>query len=121
MGQTFVKKENSEVADSLTDQNGPLCLATNVKNKLVINPQALHFLSQINENFGVVVVVGPYRQGKSFLLNQIMGRMNGFGVGHKDTSHTKGVWMWPELVEITRENGDIIKVLLLDTEVNEYL
>jgi len=48
-----------------------------------------------------VVVIGPYRSGKSFLLNQLLGVgcASGFGVGHTRSTQTRGVWMWSEPVE----------------------
>lgn len=47
-----------------------------------------------------VVVIGPYRSGKSFLLNQLLGVGcdRGFGVGHTRATQTRGVWMWSEPV-----------------------
>lgn len=41
---------------------------------------------------------GPYRSGKSFLLNQLLrvGCSEGFGVGHTRATQTKGVWVWGE-------------------------
>ena len=44
----------------------------------------------------VVAVIGPYRSGKSFLLNKLSAqesREAGFAVGHKVESCTKGIWL----------------------------
>ena len=38
-------------------------------------------------------VAGMYRTGKSFFLNQLMGR-SGFVVGNTTTSCTRGIWLW---------------------------
>ena len=48
-----------------------------------------------------VVVIGPYRSGKSFLLNQLLGVgcTAGFGVGHTRATQTRGVWMWSAPVD----------------------
>ena len=47
-----------------------------------------------------VVVIGPYRSGKSWLLNQLLGVdcEHGFGVGHKRHTQTRGLWVWSEAV-----------------------
>ena len=42
----------------------------------------------------VVCIVGPYRTGKSYLLNRLMGRNNGFPLGPTLQAKTKGIWMW---------------------------
>lgn len=43
---------------------------------------------------------GPYRSGKSWLLNQLLGVdcEHGFGVGHKRHTQTRGLWVWSEAV-----------------------
>ena len=42
----------------------------------------------------VVSVVGMYRTGKSYLLNRLMGRSDGFPLGATVQAKTKGIWMW---------------------------
>lgn len=72
-----------------------------------------------------VVVIGPYRSGKSFLLNQLLGVgcTHGFGVGHRRHTQTRGIWMWSEPVVIEptpgtddANSGAPIHVLMIDTE-----
>ncbi|XRB05729.1 GB1/RHD3-type G domain-containing protein [Pycnococcus provasolii] len=48
----------------------------------------------------LVSVIGPYRSGKSFLLNRLLGVPcdEGFGVGHRRETQTKGAWIWSEAV-----------------------
>ena len=57
-------------------------------------------------------MVGPYRTGKSYLLNRLMDRQAGFEIGGTVQSCTKGLWIWGKPIKI-REN---LSVLLLDTE-----
>ena len=60
----------------------------------------------------VVAVVGAYRTGKSFLLNRLMGRQDGFPLGSTVQSKTKGIWGW-----ISRHPRFPDRLLLLlDTE-----
>lgn len=50
----------------------------------------------------IVCVAGPYRTGKSFLLNTLVGRQEeraGFQVGGSIRACTKGIWLWGEPVK----------------------
>ena len=61
----------------------------------------------------VVAIVGAYRTGKSFLLNRLKGRQDGFPLGSTVQSKTKGIWGW-----ISRHPRFPDRLLLLlDTEV----
>jgi hypothetical protein len=64
------------------------------------------------------VVIGPYRSGKSFTLNQLLGVGcdEGFGVGHTRNTQTKGVWVWGEPIPVQSPDGETINILLFDTE-----
>ncbi|XP_054576734.1 guanylate-binding protein 1 [Eptesicus fuscus] len=73
---------------------GPVCLIENTSTQLVVNPQALKILSAIMQPVVVVAIVGLYRTGKSYLMNKLAGQKNGFSLGSKVQSHTKGIWMW---------------------------
>ena len=59
------------------------------------------------------MVIGPYRSGKSFTLNQLLsvGCDEGFGVGHTRKTQTKGVWVWGAPVKEKELN-----LLYFDTE-----
>ncbi|XP_078422601.1 guanylate-binding protein 1-like [Cetorhinus maximus] len=81
--------------NSDTYMQSPVCLIENTqKGKLVINEEALQLLSNINERVVVVSVVGFYRTGKSYLMNRLAGKTDGFSLGSTVQSHTKGIWMW---------------------------
>ena len=66
--------------------------------KLQLVDEGIELLKKIDKPIAVVVVIGPYRSGKSFLLNQLLGVgcKEGFGVGHQRHAQTKGIWMWSE-------------------------
>ena len=101
-----------------TDETKPIKLITKDKNNnLVINEEGLKFLESIDNNLAVCVIVGPYRQGKSFLLNRI-GEFNSFKVGHSDEACTKGVSLLKCDFEICDQNNEKFNLILLDTEVN---
>ena len=39
----------------------------------------------------VISVIGPYRTGKSFLLNRFAGKQKGFEIGNSTNACTKGM------------------------------
>lgn len=59
-----------------------------------------------------------YRTGKSYLLNKVLLNRNkgGFAVGPSINSITKGLLIWPELLEVENSKGEKLNVLLIDTE-----
>ncbi|XP_036208076.1 guanylate-binding protein 1-like [Myotis myotis] len=73
---------------------GPVCLIENTNTQLVVNPEALKILSAITQPVVVVAIVGLYRTGKSYLMNKLAGKKNGFSLGSTVQSHTKGIRMW---------------------------
>ncbi|KAM9242781.1 guanylate-binding protein 5-like [Dugong dugon] len=91
---------------------GPVCLIENINEQLMVNQEALKILSAITQPVVVVAIVGLYRTGKSYLMNKLAGKKQGFSVGSTVQSHTKGIWMWcvphPEKPNLT--------LVLLDTE-----
>uniref|UniRef100_A0A8C9I660 Guanylate binding protein 2 n=1 Tax=Piliocolobus tephrosceles TaxID=591936 RepID=A0A8C9I660_9PRIM len=94
------------------DLPGPMSLIDNTKGQLVVNPEALKILSAITQPVVVVAIVGLYRTGKSYLMNKLAGKKNGFSLGSTVQSHTKGIWMW--CVPHPKKPGHIL--VLLDTE-----
>lgn len=83
---------------------------------LVINEENLQALSSIEEELAVVSVVGPLHSGKSFFLNQLMGRVSGFKLGPTVEPSTRGLWMWGAPIQVTNSEGKKISVLFIDTE-----
>ncbi|KAM7246235.1 hypothetical protein CapIbe_002533 [Capra ibex] len=72
----------------------PKCLTENINGQLRVNPEALKILSAIRQPVVVVAIVGPYRTGKSYLMNKLAGKKKGISLGSTVQSHTKGIWMW---------------------------
>ena len=62
--------------------------------KLEIVSENVRHLHHINTAVAVVAVVGKFHSGKSFLLNQLMGKQDGFGIGPYVRPQTMGIWMW---------------------------
>lgn len=82
---------------------------------LVINEDVLNDISKIDENgreLAVVSIVGPWRSGKSYLLNELIspGKSSTFGIGHTTNPKTEGIDFY--LYSSPDEGRDI---LFLDT------
>ncbi|KAG9451897.1 hypothetical protein H6P81_004801 [Aristolochia fimbriata] len=85
--------------------------------KLQLSREGLEAIKRITTPIAAVAVIGPYRSGKSFLLNQLLSLScyEGFGVGHMRDTKTKGIWVWGTPVEMVID-GVKTSVLYLDTE-----
>ncbi|XP_072177130.1 uncharacterized protein [Diadema setosum] len=86
--------------------------------KLVLVKENVQYLLKMNQSVAVVAVVGKYHSGKSFLLNQLMGKKRsvGFRVGPSLRPETMGVWMWGKPAQMTLGSGQDVAVIFLDTE-----
>jgi len=84
--------------------------------KFEVGTEALAALKASSGPIGVVAVAGRARQGKSYILNQLLGRSGGFQVGPTHRPCTKGLWMWSAPVERRAANGTKYSLVLLDTE-----
>eukprot|EP00897_Mesotaenium_endlicherianum_P006785 jgi/Mesen1/6134/ME000313S05259 len=107
--KTAVQGAGKELAQPIrlvyTDQNG----------RFVMDLEAVAALKKVKGPVGVVAVCGRARQGKSFILNQLLGRSNGFQVGPTHRPCTKGLWIWSAPVPRESPEGKY-HLLLLDTE-----
>ncbi|ORZ33540.1 guanylate-binding protein [Catenaria anguillulae PL171] len=88
------------------------------KSQFVINEEAAKVIESMDGPIGVISVAGLYRTGKSFILNQLAGRTDGFDIGASIQPQTQGIWMWaldkPSLRR--RRLPDTMNIVLLDTE-----
>jgi hypothetical protein len=61
-------------------------------------------------------VAGPYRTGKSFLLNRLLGKQGpdsiGFEIGSTVQSCTRGLWVWGRPIKVSED----LHAILIDTE-----
>ena len=69
-------------------------IVTDDQGFLTLEPEMKRRLEESEVPVVVVAVVGAYRTGKSFLLNRLMGRQDGFPLGSTVQSKTKGIWGW---------------------------
>lgn len=73
--------------------------------KFTVGEEALKVLKSVRAPMGVVSVCGRARQGKSFILNQLLGQSSGFTVAPTHRPCTKGLWMWSSPVEQVGPDG----------------
>uniref|UniRef100_A0A8B9DNI3 GB1/RHD3-type G domain-containing protein n=1 Tax=Anser cygnoides TaxID=8845 RepID=A0A8B9DNI3_ANSCY len=76
------------------------------------NPAALEVLCGIGQPVVVVAIAGPYRTGKSFLMNRPAQRRTDYALGSTLHTLTKGIWMWC----LPHPHWADTAVVLLDTE-----
>mmetsp|Transcript_16158 Transcript_16158/g.13709 ORF Transcript_16158/g.13709 Transcript_16158/m.13709 type:complete len:145 (-) Transcript_16158:258-692(-) len=82
------------------------------KGIIKINRQALDYIRNLNTRIAVISIVGPYRTGKSYLLNRFAGVQKGFQLGSSTNPCTRGIWIWGKPIKLS----DDLHLLLLDTE-----
>lgn len=87
-------------------------------NLLSVTDEARQILSALDGTVGVAAVAGVYRTGKSYILNQIAGRHQGFGIGSTVQACTKGIWLWGAPLQCAPDAPpDAPKhLILMDTE-----
>ncbi|XP_064349434.1 guanylate-binding protein 4 isoform X2 [Camelus dromedarius] len=90
----------------------PVCLVERQNSQMTVNPNALKILDQISQPVVVVAIVGPYRTGKSYLMNRLVGQNHGFSLGSTVRAETKGIWMWC----VPHPSKESHTLVLLDTE-----
>lgn len=83
---------------------------------LIIDKENMKAISKITGPVATIGVVGKFHSGKSFLMNQLMGKTKGFGIGPSVRPETMGIWMWGEPLKVQLPSGQPISLIFLDTE-----
>ena len=65
---------------------------------------------------GILSIAGPYRTGKSFLLNSLISQEKGFDVGSTVRATTNGLWVWGKPILAADSKSKISNVLVMDSE-----
>ncbi|CAH0475643.1 unnamed protein product [Peronospora belbahrii] len=94
----------------------PLITFSEDEDQLKVNEDALELLRCIDGHLAVVAMAGPYRTGKSSMLNWLLDRQSGFRVGPTIERCTRGIWLWGQPQKRIMKNGEFVWVLMLDTE-----
>jgi len=79
---------------------------------------ALAALRRVRSPVAVAAVSGRARQGKSFILNQLLEASTGggFTIGSTHRPCTQGLWMWSAPLRRAAADGSEYHLVLLDTE-----
>jgi hypothetical protein len=83
-----------------------------------VTPESREFLLSLGDTqLAVVALAGPYRAGKSTLLNRVLLELppgaTGFEVGHTVNACTRGLWLSTKLLPCAAPNS---ATLVIDTE-----
>lgn len=113
MASWFKRGSSAEPANAAAAQGQPLLLIgfNDSTNKWEVGQEALRALKGIAGPLCTISVCGRARQGKSFLLNQMLGKFTGvdkfrgFVVSPTQQSCTRGIWMWSHPVQIPGPDG----------------
>jgi hypothetical protein len=104
-------------AEALAPVDAPLPLVTvDSHGKFVVGSEAFNLIRQIKGDVAVIAVAGIYRTGKSYILNRLLGKQQGFAVGPTVNPCTKGIYIWGRPIVLQREGDEPLSVLLVDTE-----
>ncbi|CAN7993322.1 unnamed protein product [Ixodes hexagonus] len=86
--------------------------------RLVLVKENIKVVSRIEGPVATIAVVGKFHSGKSFLMNQLMGKTKGFGIGPTVRPETMGIWMWGQPLKVSLPSGQKLSLIFLDTEGN---
>ena len=97
----------------------PVQLIEQKKGMLFINSTIAEKIKAITGSIGVIAVIGPYRTGKSYIMNRLLNRSDGFTLGDTYDSCTRGIWMWDNIIKHTNKLSHSMHLIYLDTEVSK--
>lgn len=103
---------------SFTSNDAPIQIVkpSNDHKKLILDEENIKAISKIKGPVATIGVVGKFHSGKSFLMNQLMGKTKGFGIGPSVRPETMGIWMWGEPLKVKLLSGQQLSLIFLDTE-----
>eukprot|EP00466_Bigelowiella_natans_P001373 jgi/Bigna1/89438/estExt_fgenesh1_pg.C_490076 len=103
---------------SINGKAVPIVLPDDSHTRLALQSEGVEALKKLSGRVAPVVVIGPFRSGKSFVLNQMLNLPcdQGFSVGHRRHAQTKGIWFWDEPQLTSSADGERISIIYVDTE-----
>ncbi|WAR13942.1 GBP1-like protein [Mya arenaria] len=110
---TEIRRKNNPNKPPPMKRPVPQCLVrARGENLLEVCEDVLDEISRIDTPCVIVAIAGPYRTGKSYLMNRLADAQTGFAIGDTIQSTTKGIWVW---CRDHPEQKDTV-LILLDTE-----
>eukprot|EP01050_Picozoa_sp_SAG11_P027173 SAG11_NODE_6776_length_1251_cov_1.041667_2_plen_174_part_00 len=104
-------------------ENAIPLVAVDDEGNFSVPPEAVDLLNEITGPIAVVSVAGPYRSGKSFLMNCLSQddtsrkiSTTKFQVGPTVNACTRGLWLFPSSVTLPTSGGGNMRVLFVDSE-----
>ena len=97
----------------------PFIVLDSKTGKYHVAQEATDFIRGIPGPLAVVSIVGKYRTGKSWLVNQVLLDAppgQGFGVGNTVNACTKGLVVANKILKIKQTDGSVLNTIVLDTE-----
>ena len=102
-------------------------IAVDDDGKMSVPDESAALLEGIEDGVAVVSVAGPYRSGKSFLMNCLSQEEGGgggaaaapagtFEVGPTTNACTRGLWLFPSTVSLRQADGSQLRVIFVDSE-----
>ena len=74
---------------------GAQLVAVDARGILSLHPSGVELLRNIITPFKIISICGPYRSGKSFILNQLIGvNQLIFDVASTTEACTRGLWIY---------------------------
>nr|CAG4712544.1 unnamed protein product [Naegleria fowleri] len=101
---------------SFQEKPQQLPLISHVDGKFQVDKKSVEIISKIKEPIAVLSIAGVYRSGKSFLLNQILDRNDGFSISPTVMPCTKGLWVWSVPLKVSNKNHSDFRLLIIDSE-----
>ncbi len=93
----MMKPRNEVASSGKAVLNAVPFLQPDAHGRFHVSDESARILSQVKGKLVIVAVAGPYRTGKSFLLNRLIdAHGGGFKVGNTINACTKGIWLWGE-------------------------
>ena len=107
----MIYSSTAQAIESPSNVDVPLPLSSSSKRLFDLENDGIEFLQKLSDkNISVISIIGPSGSGKSFLANQLSGKINkGFEIGsieHRKECCTKGIWVWGK--PIIKDNYYII-------------
>lgn len=86
-----IKEEEEQ--EEAQERDGPICFIENIDGEFHVTEEAKKMLVKVKGKIVIVCVAGPYRTGKSFLLNKLIhrGKESGSSSGSSSSNKNNGL------------------------------